>query len=207
MSGIQQFKITLVVGLAALLSACNSGSGGSRVQGTQCASVYDPFPTTGIPDHQKVNYKNTNEIPDGDYVYAGASLYYVDASDYRVQISDVRQKDGSFRPVTSCVRNDALKPKSLVVATEGVSDMNVVSGKVTSSVRQFGFHLLPDGRMSYDVAPDQNNKPDLPSDIYENQDSVMIRKSDTAFEIRSKGQTPDGGIYSLSVSYTRKVPN
>lgn len=195
--------LTALLG-ALVLASCSNG-GAYQTVGNQCAANYDPFSLTSIPANQKISLKDATQIPTGNYKYAGSSLYYKDNGGYMIQVDDIVQKDGvTFKMVTNCIRNASAAPKDLTFTVPTVTGMTAQNNKVTSDVTNYGFRLYPDGHRGYISQADTNNKPNLPSDVYTDQDSVLIRTSDTSFEIRSKGQTDNGSIYETSVRFTRQ---
>jgi hypothetical protein len=196
----------LVVSLVGCLVAC--GGGGSRKSlGKQCPAdpSWAPFPMKVADNQEQISLNpSANKIPPGVYTYEGATIYYVDKSDFRVQAVDVKQKDNSFKAGTGCIRNagNNFNPMS----TEGIRDLRVSNDKkYLAEVTNFAIGT-EDTKFKVTAVKDPNKKLEAPADAYKTAvESYMVStKGDTTnYEIRSSGVTPNG-TYQMQIRLTRK---
>lgn len=186
------------------LSAC-SGGGGRRVSGRQCPLNYDPYPMD-IPANEKIDL--TKPLPAGTYEYNGASLFYKNSAiDFKMELHDTKQRDGTYKGAIGCVRNAGKDRIGKAMSTEGISRMVVEdnSGKVTSDVKQYGFKIQEDGLVHFDFEK-SNRKIERPSDLISGKvtSSFMFKRSDAEYEIRSRGMNEDQSEFFLVVRYIKK---
>ena len=105
MMKLQVVPVLVFITLVATIGC--SGSGARRTMGRQCPLNYNPVPMD-IPSNQKTNLDAS--LPSGTFDYQGAKLYYVDqASDFRMEISDLKKLNGDFEASITCVRNASPK--------------------------------------------------------------------------------------------------
>ncbi|MGE0525571.1 MAG: hypothetical protein AB7G93_02730 [Bdellovibrionales bacterium] len=201
---------TLVLCGLGLLSACDGG-GVSRVRGNRCAENHNPIPMD-VPVEQKLGLKpGADGLPPGHYAYERADLYYVDGkSDLLVHLEDVKQKDGSFKASTACVRNMKEETSGIVMAADGANTLTVSSdSKMTADVKQYGFSI-ENGNINFNFVNTPRPGLGSPSEIYDGKvlESFVFKHSDTDYEIRSMSDViRDGevvGRYYLSTRFKRQ---
>ena len=209
---MKSFQVLAVtVGFISVLAACSAGGRG-RALGTQCPSNLAPVPMdvdANIADKLDLE----TQVPEGDYEYEGAELYYVDsASDFRILVRDARQRTGEIKPVIGCIRNARAGAADQVVKVVGVSQLKVeANNKMTFEVKNYGF-TMSDTKLIPVIVPlgDGEPKPTSPKDVYTGEgvtDSFVYKtkNQDTNIEIRSSGIT-ESGTYSLLVRFRKKPP-
>jgi hypothetical protein len=192
-----------ITSLALTLAAC-SGGGGRRANGKRCPLNYDPYPMD-IPADQKIDL--AKPLPAGSYEYNGASLFYRNpALDFKMELHDSKQRDGSFKGTQGCVRNAVKERIGKAMSTEGISKMVIDqgSGKVTSDVKNFGFLILEDGKVHFDFVK-SNHKVESPSELFTGKvkNSFMFKRSEAEYEIRSYGVNEDMSEFYLVVRYIK----
>ena len=207
--------VSLCAGVALLISACSEGSR-SRLRGSQCPENFEPIPMN-VPHEQQLSVVEgtVNPIPDGEYTYEGADLYYISKDDMRVLVQESRHPDGIIRPTVSCVRNaSAQLAETFTVGVAGVTSLKIKpSAKIEFEAAQFGFQIQNYRLTALAEPMEASEKPDVPSKIYSGAGvhAFMVRKGLDVFgrelaEIRSSGTTPDGGTYVLGIHFVRTVP-
>jgi len=186
--------------------AC-SGGGSRKTVGKQCPSDYKPFVVSAkdTPNNQKALSlePNSNEIPPGVYSYEGSTLYYVDKSDLRVELTDIKQKDNSFKAATTCIRNakNSLGP----VSVEALRSLTLSkNGKYLVETNNLTLKIV-DTKYKADSVKTEK-KLESPSEAYKGSKEAYLLSTNnntTNYEIRSKGTTPNGE-YILVVRLSRK---
>lgn len=202
-----------------LLSACGGGNGSHRTLGRQCPVSYNPV-SMNVPANQKISLDSP--LPVGTFEYNGATLYYKDISNYRIELNDTKQKDSNqdkkqkdpkqpttptFKMTKGCIRNDSPKIVGLTFAIDGISKMVVQgnSNKVLSDVKSYSFSIT-DKEIVMTSTNADNKKPERPSDLYKGtaQESFLYQVDAENFEIRSTGKTQNGSEYFLAVKFIKK---
>lgn len=194
------------------LSAC-SGGGSSLPAGQQCHRDFNPIPMDVAPGTRK-SLKPEDKAMTGNssYVYQGAHLYYVapgGPNSFRIEVLETKQNDGTFKASVGCVRNAKENMKDIAITAPGATQIDIDSAfGSTVWVSNFGFNVTNTKITATAVAAQQNSKVS-PADIFPSPEKVkgaesfMIQNSDTSWEVRSSAPTEDGGVYYLSISYTR----
>lgn len=198
-----QLVIVTLLATVMTLSACNGGNGSQRILGRQCPANYDPV-SMNVPENKKGSLESA--LPPGTYDYNGATLYYKDISNFRMELNDTKQKDNSYKGAVGCMRNDSPNTIGLYLATEGISKMVVESdsSKVTSDVKSYSFRIT-DSKVVMDFVK-SDRKPERPGDLYKGtaSESFFYQVDDKNFEIRSHGKTQNGSEYFLAVRFVKK---
>lgn len=198
----------LTLALTMAIAACN-GSGGRKTVGSQCpGGDYKPVREELAPNQQKVDLRAEDfaQVPPGVYEYTGSTLYYHDKSDLRLQLEDVRQKDGSFKASWGCARN-SIRPLSGPIQVESISKMTVnADHKVTiDEVRQMGISLK-DGKLDKSsskvektVGAPKETINDKTKDFF----FVLTDNNQFDFEIRAFGGD-ENGKFSFAARFKRR---
>lgn len=198
----------LTLSLMVSIAACNGG-GGRKTVGSQCpGGDYKPVRSEVGPNQQKVDLRAEDfaQVPPGVYEYTGATLYYHDKSDLRLQLEDVKQKDGTFKASWACARN-SIQPLSGPLQVESISKMTVSADhKVTiNEVRQVGISLK-DGKL--DKASNKLQKTvGAPKETINDKTKdfffVLTNQNQFDFEIRAFGGD-EKGQFSFAARFKRK---
>jgi len=198
-------KSILTILFLTALAACNGGGSRRTVAGQCPAGTYEPVPKK-VGAHQKtVSLKaDDGALPAGEYSYEGAIMFFDGKNGLRMQIHDVRQRDGKFKSHVACVRN-AQRPLNAFSMT-GIRSLKVDKNdpkKITAEVTDYTVHL--DGKFVTKSESDPKKKLQNPKDAYANmQDSFLVStdKNTVNYEIRS--WTSDAhGEYFLKINLRR----
>lgn len=209
MSKIKYLSIAGSCLLALSLAAC-SGGGGRRIIGKQCpGGDFKLFPDQLPPNQHKIDLAladDEKKIPAGIYDYNGATLFYTDKSGLRLQVDDIRQRDGTYKAAISCTR-DAKQPLSAPFNVDGVLKLDVSKDfKILGEVKNFTLQFL-NRKFIGDAKVVDGKTVNSPREIYKDTANeyymVTTDNNSTNYEIRSKG-TNENGTYYLSVRLVRK---
>ena len=215
---MQLFQRVILIGGFALvgLNACNGG-GSSLPAGQQCPLNYDPVPMTASNIERKsLKPEDKVLLPNSHYAYEGATLYYAGpgnpSTNLRVLVSDVKQTDGSFKAVVSCVRNTKPGMEDFTIQTQGVETMDLDNSyQATVNLRTYGFSIS-NTLFKPEIADGQQKVAQSPTQVFadpttiKGADTFLIEHTDASWEVRSTAPTADGGVYFLSVRYSRTEP-
>lgn len=200
---MKSFQLFSVLALA-VLSACNGG-GGRRSVGGQCpAGVYEPIPLKVGANQIELSLKaEDGQIPEGDYSYEGAVLYFEGVNGLRMQIYDVRQSGDKFKAHVGCVRN-AQRPLS-PFSISGIRSLNVDKvdpKKIVAEVTDYNVHS--DGKYVTEATKNPSKSLQSPAEAYQTSRAIMLsyKNNDVNYEIRST--TKDAyGEYFLKINLKR----
>jgi hypothetical protein len=197
----------LTVLFAVALAACNGG-GGRKSLGSQCPSGdYKPVRSEIGTNQQKVDLKSDDftQIPPGVYDYTGATVYYLDKSDLRLQLEDVKQKDGSFMANWGCIRNSSNK-LSGAINVESITKMVVSADhKMTiDEVREYRL-FAKDGKFEKTSSKSQKtvgSPKETMSDKTKDLFFVMTNQNPYDFEVRAFGGD-ENGQFAIAARFKR----
>lgn len=196
-----------IFSLSAALVACG-GSGSSVISGTgvRCkedGSAYNPIPTD--ISAQKVSMKSGDkQLPQGQYVFAGAEIYYYDSLT-KTQIH--LQEDANFKASTVCMRNVPAETKETLIEVPIASSLSVKGNATDFDVRTLRFVIGKDPIVLKSKELDKKEKEKFKSaeEVFLEKGSRMefYKTSDTTYETRTS-VTEKGIRRDLIVRYTFK---
>ncbi len=208
--------LTIPVGgllLSSYLLACG-GEGGrlGSVRGEICSENAKPVHETLQKGETDINLDpDAGKIKNGDYVYQGADLYYVDSkTDLRVHLVDFKNEKSGYSSQVKCFRNLQPGMKGVQFEIEGISRMRVNSTDKQPfvDIHQYTFSLT-EKQIANRAKPLQSKVQGSPKDIYLKSNTVrsvqFVHISGDDYEIRSTGRSADGrGTYALGIKLKRK---
>lgn len=208
----------IMVFVSSLFTACSSG--GNTVVGTQCEDAYAPVAMeVAIQSRKSAIRDASRSMAPGIYTQTSATLYYIDhaqsdkAKNLRVLIQDQRQTDNvNFQQQLGCVRNARVGMKDMKVKVQGVSSVSVDNKLQVAStvVREYGFHVQPDGTMVAEAKDLNSTTPRSLSDVFGSAKKVFLyRVDDFNYEIRATGDVSDDkgnvqGSYYMQIALQRR---
>lgn len=206
---MKSFQLFMVLPALLALIGCGGGGRGRSLPGVQCKLNHNPFPTDLSPGQKAVDMKPAaKEMPEGEYQYNGSSLYYIGANDVRIQVSDVKQKNGTFKAEKACVRNARKGMENLAISSEGLAKMTIDAAfNVVAESKVLSFSTVS-GKLEAKVEKGQENlnSPELAYKDTKILKVVMLKHNDNLYEVRSQSIDAQGGKYWMSVSLTYSKP-
>lgn len=198
-------KSILTIFVLSFLAACNGGGARRTVAGQCPAGAYEPVPMKIGPHQEELSLEaQDGKIPEGDYTYEGAILYFNGKNGLRMQIHDVRQRDQNFKSHVACIRNSQrpLNPFSM----SGVRTLNVDKvdpKKIIAEVTDYSVHLA--AKYETKAAKAEGKTLQSPAEAYVNMQRkfmVATKGNEVNYEIRS--MTSDAhGEYFLKINLKR----
>lgn len=203
--------VTLVIGLAVGMSACNSGST-RRTGGKMCPADYKPNEVKLGKGQKAISMVPADkQMLPGTYEYTGSTTYYRDtATDFRVEITDAKDpKKDVFKATATCVRN----PKAglnFSFAAQGVSRIEIDNEyKTFFDTKEIKFDVNPQ-RFTITSTAKLEKTEGIPSKAYEDiqagtKEYMMIKINDSLYEIRSH-VADKAGEYYLTMRFKYAKP-
>lgn len=195
------FSVVTISAMLVTLAACEGG-GGRKVAGKQCPSNHAPISMKLVGNQTEISLDPAaKQLVPGTYTYQGSTAFYKDKSNsttpYMMEITDAKEKNTQrWKAVATCVRN-AKAGLNLGFSSQVVRTLEVGAApdlKTFFETREISVTLA--GSFKVNSTDGQQKVEDIPSKAYEKLTTpaklMMVKKSDTDFEIRAHYADPQG---------------